>query len=118
MLCFETSIARGSSFLLLLALTAGPALGQDDATPDPNQVFEDSTSIRIIEVPVRVLQKGDPVRGLTAANFEVYDNGELRELIGFEVVDAGATWVPEVLPTGEVLPLQERRNFFFLFDFA
>ncbi len=115
---FQTSSVRGLTLLLLLPLAAGPALGQDDGAPDPAQGFEESTSIRIIEVPVRVLQKGDPVRGLTAANFEVYDNGELQKLIGFEVVDATAEWVPEILPTGEVLPLQERRNFFFLFDFA
>ena len=40
------------------------------------------------------------------------------KLIGFEIVDSGTEWVPEALPTGELLPLQERRNFFFLFDFA
>jgi VWFA-related protein len=114
----DTSPVRGLALLLLLIVVAVPTLGQDDAAPDPGQVFEESTSIRIIEVPVRVLQKGDPVRGLALANFKVYDNGELQELIGFEVVDAAGEWFPETLPTGEILPLQARRNFFFLFDFA
>jgi VWFA-related protein len=110
--------ARGLLFLLALTLAATSASAQEEPAPDASQTFEGSTSIRIIEVPVRVLQKGDPIRGLTQANFEVYDNGEPQELIGFEVVDSGTEWIPEELPTGEVLPLQERRNFFFLFDFA
>lgn len=82
------------------------------------QTFEGETSVSIIEVPVQVLQKGDPVRGLTSENFEIYDNGVKQDIIGFEVVDATATWEPQELPTGEVLPPQERRNFFLLFDFA
>lgn len=109
---------RAPVLILSAALATAPALAQDEVSPDPSQVFEESTSVRLIEVPVRVLVKGDPVRGLTVANFEVLDNGELQEIIGFEVVDATAEWVPETLPTGEVMPLQERRNFFFLFDFA
>jgi VWFA-related protein len=114
----DTRSSPAPALLLLSLLISAPALAQEDPAPDPSQVFEDSTSIRIIEVPVRVLQKGDPVRGLTQANFEVYDNGVLQDLIGFDVVDAEAEWVPEMLPTGEVLPPQERRNFFLLFDFA
>lgn len=109
--------------LALPLLAAIAAVAQTEQTgeptqPDPGQVFEGSTSIQLIEVPVRVLQRGEPLRGLTKEDFEIFDNGERREISGFEIVDATAEWVPETLPTGDVLPPQERRNFLFLFDFA
>jgi len=104
--------------LLTMSVTSAVIAQTEPADADPSQGFEDSTSIQLIEVPVRVLQRGAAVRGLTSANFEIYDNGERREITGFEIVDATADWVPETLSTGDVLPPQERRNFLFLFDFA
>ena len=101
-----------------LLATTGAVAQTEPAPTEPSQTFEGSTSVQLIEVPVRVLRRGDPVRGLTRANFEIYDNGERQEISAFEIVDATAEWVPETLPTGDVLPPQERRNFLFLFDFA
>ena len=51
--------------------------------------FGEEISITEIEIPVQVLRGGDPVRGLTAQDFEVYDDGEEREIAGFRVIDLG-----------------------------
>ena len=40
-----------------------------------------------VEIPVRVLRDGQPVRGLTAENFAVFDEGEPREITSFDVLD-------------------------------
>jgi VWFA-related protein len=40
--------------------------------------------VTVIEVPVRVLVKGEPVAGLTREDFEIYDQGALQEITAFE----------------------------------
>ncbi len=35
------------------------------------QTFTESTEVVVVEVPVQVVRDGQPVRGLTAADFEV-----------------------------------------------
>jgi VWFA-related protein len=106
------------SAVSFLILTLAGSLAAQEEPVETSRVFEGATSVQLIEVPVRVLHKGDPVRGLTAESFEVYDNGVRQEITSFEIVDAQAEWVPETLPTGDVLPPPDRRNLFFLFDFA
>lgn len=64
--------------LLLLAAVPGAAHAQR---------FGEEISITEVEVPVHVLRGGEPVRGLSADDFEVYDDGEPREIIGFRVID-------------------------------
>ena len=49
--------------------------------------FEDRVQVTEVQVPVRVLVKGDPVRGLTKADFELFEGKERREILGFEVRD-------------------------------
>lgn len=66
----------------LLALLAVPCLAQSDR-------FGEEISITEVEIPVQVLHRGEPVRGLTAEDFEVYDDGVRREITGFRVVDLG-----------------------------
>ena len=41
----------------------------------------------VVEVPVQVVKDGEPVRGLTAADFEVYDGRKKLPVTGFEVLD-------------------------------
>ncbi len=40
-----------------------------------------------VEVPVQVVRDGEPVRGLTAADFEVFEGPQEAAVTGFEVVD-------------------------------
>ena len=51
------------------------------------QTFVESTQVVVVEVPVQVIRNGEPVRGLTAEDFEVWDGREKQTLTGFEAVD-------------------------------
>jgi VWFA-related protein len=110
------------SFLLPLLLCALPASAQV-----ADQTFEETSQVVAVEVPVNVVDRdGKPVRGLTAADFEVFDAGQRQKVTGFEVVDlrtrearddadgAGGTARPEAL---EDVPTA-RRHFLLLFDFS
>jgi VWFA-related protein len=78
------------------------------------QTFVDTTQVVVVEVPVQVIRDGEPVRGLSAADFEVFDGREKQTLTGFEAVDL-ATLSGEALATAE-LPVSARRHFLILFD--
>lgn len=78
------------------------------------QTFVESTQVVVVEVPVQVIRDGEPVRGLTAADFEIFDGREKQALTGFEVVDL-AELGGDALATAE-LPVSARRHFLILFD--
>ncbi|HET9209434.1 MAG TPA: VWA domain-containing protein, partial [Thermoanaerobaculia bacterium] len=65
---------------------------------------------------VQVVRDGEPVRGLQAGDFEVWEGRRKLPLTGFEVLDLAA--VPG--PAGRVagVPAAARRHFLFLFDLA
>jgi VWFA-related protein len=71
---------------LVLCLLALPLLAQTPAQePKPGT---EKLTIDYIEVPVNVVDhSGEPVRGLTKANFEVYDNKKRVEVTSFEMID-------------------------------
>lgn len=106
--------------LALLPLTfAGPAAGQS-GKPDRSDRFEGSSQVVAVEVPVNVVGRdGQPVRGLTAEAFEVFDGGEKQTITGFEVIDLAAQ-EPEKAASSiarlEELGSSARRHFLFLFD--
>lgn len=74
------------AFLALL-LTATLSLGVSPSDTVGAQTFTEGISVMVVEIPVQVLRGGRPVRGLTAADFEVLDRGQPQEIVGFEVVD-------------------------------
>ena len=67
-------MAKPTSCLLLwmygLAWLVGSGLSAQEAT------FSDSIAVTEVEVPVRVLWKGQPLAGLTRQNFAILDKGE------------------------------------------
>ena len=77
--------------------------------------FGESTSVVAVEVPVQVTVDGQPVRGLTEANFELYDGRTKQQLTGFEVVDLK---VHGAEATAADVPIAGRRHFLMLFDLA
>jgi VWFA-related protein len=77
------------------------------------QGFAESTDVVVVEVPVQVVRDGQPVRGLTAADFEVYDGRKRVEITGFEVLDLDAPGSKRAR-----LPASARRHFLLLFDLA
>jgi len=93
-----------AAVLLLLATAAGA------------QDFGETVQIDVIEVPVTVVDRdGRTVRGLTKANFELYDDGKRIPIEYFEAVDIAR--VTANADKAEVpLPPVSTRNFLLLFD--
>lgn len=77
--------------------------------------FTQSTDVVAVEVPVQVLKDGVPVRGLTAADFEV-TAGRTRETVtGFETLDLKS--IPADSPAAmKAVPPSGRRRFLLFFD--
>lgn len=76
--------------------------------------FDDVTDVIVVEVPVQVIKDGEPVRGLTADNFEVLDGRKKREIVDFDVVDLTISSGEEP----EVTSSAARRHFLFFFDLS
>lgn len=92
----------------ILAITvvaiAAIALGQ----------VRESVTVNVVEVPVTVVDSaGNPVRGLTAANFELYDNGQKRQITAFDKIDFQSQ---ESMTAISPLNPNARRQFMLLFD--
>ncbi|MEA2560193.1 MAG: hypothetical protein QOH06_1697 [Acidobacteriota bacterium] len=89
------------------------ALGAAFALPAAAQ-FSETTDVVVIEVPVQVIGKdGEPVRGLTAADFEVSEGRKKLPVTGFEVLDLEV----EQRSAAE-MPTAARRHFLMLFDLS
>jgi VWFA-related protein len=107
------------TWLLAAALAAfAPVAAQEAESPE---TFGEEISVTAIEVPVQVLVGGEPVRGLGRQRFELFVDGERRELSGFEVVDLGSPESGERLeasPAGmeAAAGAPARRSILFLFD--
>src|SRR3954470_4704262 len=76
--------------------------------------MHETVNVHIVEVPVSVVDSGgNPIRGLTAANFEVYDGGKKQAITSFDKVDFGST---EIVNAISPLNPSARRSFMLLFD--
>ncbi len=91
-----------------------PAGAAPAAAPVAQQTFSGATNVVAVEVPVQVIKDGEPVRGLTAKDFEVYDGRRKVNVTGFELLDLAA---PAGLPSAQV-PVAARRHFLMLFDLS
>jgi VWFA-related protein len=98
---------RWIAALAVLALTAGMLQAQ---TPSVST----DISVTLVEIPVEVTQGNEPVRGLTAADFEVFEGKRSLPIVSFETVNL------EALPEADapLPPPAARRHVLFLFDFA
>ncbi|HEY7215434.1 MAG TPA: hypothetical protein VIC28_12440, partial [Thermoanaerobaculia bacterium] len=92
-----------------LGLSCGPVLAQ--------QTFSGATEVVVVEVPVQVVKDGEPVRGLTANDFEVFDGRRKVPVTGFEVLDL-ATAAPAGAAAEAQIPASARRHFLMLFDLS
>ncbi|MGZ8780671.1 MAG: VWA domain-containing protein [Thermoanaerobaculia bacterium] len=80
------------------------------------QQFTDTVQVMVVEVPVTVVDRsGNPVTGLTEADFEVTDDGKKVKLVGFETLDMSKLAVAD---NATPLPPPAYRNFLLLFDLA
>ena len=87
-----------------LTLVAAAALAQ----------VRETVNVNVVEVPVTVVDSsGNPIRGLTAANFELLDQGKKRDITSFDKIDFGTT---ESVTAISPLNPAARRTFLLLFD--
>lgn len=100
------------AFLIpLLLLTPGLMPAQEGR-------FEELTQVIEVQIPVNVFdRRGEPVRGLTAEDFEIFEDGQSREVTSFEVVDLDILG-PGLRPkqADKVIPSAARRHVLLLFD--
>ncbi|MEA2570121.1 MAG: hypothetical protein QOI24_2122 [Acidobacteriota bacterium] len=87
-------------------LMAGAARGQ----------LQESVNVHVVEVPVTVVDRdGNPVRGLTEANFELLDGGHRQAVTAFDAIDFAS--FESVKSLSRLNPVA-RRNFLLLFDLS
>jgi VWFA-related protein len=90
---------------VLLLLAALPLVAQ----------VREVVTVNHVEVPVTVVDSnGNPVRGLTAANFELLDEGKTRAIASFDSIDFASPEAQRISPLNPVA----RRNFMLLFDMS
>ena len=94
---------------LLAVLPVAPAAAQQ------RRGFSDVTTVVVVEVPVYVTKDGEPVRGLTANNFEITDGRKVQKITAFDVIDLAQ---PLTTQQAAQLPVAGRRHFLLLFDLA
>jgi VWFA-related protein len=103
-------------------ITAGLAVAGLGLMPLPGvaqQTFTESTQVLAVEVPVQVVKDGEPVRGLTANDFDLYDGRKKVPITGFEVLDlAAAPAATPGAPPPPPVPVSARRHFLLLFDLS
>jgi VWFA-related protein len=76
--------------------------------------FSESTQVLVVEVPVQVVGKdGEPVRGLTANDFDVFEGRKKLAVTGFEVMDLKTSD-----SASAPMPTAARRHFMMLFDLS
>ncbi|HEV7786597.1 MAG TPA: VWA domain-containing protein [Thermoanaerobaculia bacterium] len=108
-----------ASLVLVLAGSRGwaqtappPPAAAAGAPPAAAPPFSSTTQVLSVEVPVQVVRDGEPVRGLTAADFEVWEGRRRLTLTGFEALDLAAKG------SRSSVPAAARRHFLLLFDLA
>ena len=85
---WRRSAVRGVLVALCVTLWPLPSrlvaqVTSEGISPSSEQ-YSESLEVTVVEVPVRVLVKGEPVAGLTRQDFEVYDQGVLQPITAFE----------------------------------
>ncbi|HEY4596969.1 MAG TPA: hypothetical protein VIJ02_11245, partial [Thermoanaerobaculia bacterium] len=106
-----------NDFSRLQRVTAALAVAGLSLWPAPGfsqQTFSGATQVVVVEVPVQVVKDGEPVRGLTANDFELYDGRKKVPVTGFEVLDLAAPMAAGAPP----VPVSARRHFLLMFDLS
>ena len=99
---------RGSPPSVLVAVVLASAFGPVGEETLPK--FHEESEVSLVQVPVVVTARdGQPVRGLTPADFELFDDGVGQRIEAIDVVDRtqfrGAEEEPWQLPPSRAPPL-------------
>jgi VWFA-related protein len=88
------------------------------SAPEPETPFTESAEAVLVEVPVRVSDRnGNPIRGLEAKDFEVFDEGRKQEILAVDSIDLARKTRKPGAPAEPLNPAA-RRHFLILFDFS
>jgi VWFA-related protein len=75
---------------------------------------KETVQVNVVEVPVTVVDRsGNPIRGLTAKNFELFEDGKKRDITAFDSIDFTS---PDSMSATSRLNPAGRRNFMLVFD--
>ncbi len=107
---------RSSRLQRITAALAVAGLGLSPMPGQSQRTFSEATQVVVVEVPVQVVKDGEPVRGLTAKDFEVYDGRKKVPVTGFEVLDLAAAPAADAAP--QQVPVSARRHFLMMFDLS
>lgn len=107
---------RSLALILLAAfLVSAPTSGLPQTEP-PKTPVRESAEVVLVEVPVRVVDRdGQPIRGLTQKDFELFDDGKRQTIVGFDAIDL-ARRERDVPGAKDSLNPAARRHFLVLFD--
>jgi hypothetical protein len=92
---------------LVLGLELGPGQSQEKARQE--------VTVTAVEVPVRVLLKGETIKDLTKDDFEVYENKIKQEITAFEVISRQISF-ENGLPPAEMKVPPKPRLFILIFN--
>lgn len=73
--------------------------------------LQEEVTVTALEVPVRVIHKGQVVKDLTKEDFEIFENGVKQEITAFEVITRKIS-----TPQEERKAHQKKRLFFLIFN--
>ncbi len=108
-----------ATLMTILMTMAAPLSAQK---PNSQDRFEETSDVVAVEVPVNVIGRdGQPVRGLTAEDFEVFDGGDRQTITDFEMIDLSSTEAETRRMDSrriETLGAAARRHFLLLFDLS
>ncbi|HEV7429179.1 MAG TPA: VWA domain-containing protein [Thermoanaerobaculia bacterium] len=75
---------------------------------------QETIKVHLVEVPVTVIDHdGNPIRGLKAENFELFDDGKRQKITAFDAIDFAST---ESVSAISPLNPNARRSFILVFD--
>ncbi len=107
---------------LIVALLGIGAPGPGRSQAPAKERFEDVSRVVSIEVPVNVVtREGQPLRGLKAKDFEIFDDGKKQPIESFEVIDLDVLSLetgPQSRARAEQMNAPGRRHFLLLFDLS
>lgn len=84
------AVVVGLLLLFGAVLATAPAFAQEEAagaSPGPTPVFTEEVEVNVVNIYVTVVDReGDPVKGLTAADFRIEEGGEPMEITNFSAI--------------------------------